>query len=156
MGSEQPARRSRRMRISFWEETPYIPVAVQGRFVPSHLLTLQHPTKEQICSYETSVKSTDVLQGCWSRKLRLKAVGSLCADHAIPLYPQKLTLTLRTNGDRPVGIVCLLINSHGVLYTHAHIALYLITSNYGNEFPCEAVTRMSGDTAARVGPTISS
>jgi len=33
------------------------------------------------------------------------AVGTRCADHVIPLYPQKLTLTSPTGGGRSVGIV---------------------------------------------------
>ena len=36
---------------------------------------------------------------------RLTAVGTRCADHVTPLYPQKLALTSPTGGGRPVGIV---------------------------------------------------
>jgi len=36
---------------------------------------------------------------------RLTAVGTRCADHVTPLYPQKLTLTSPTGGGRSVGIV---------------------------------------------------
>ena len=32
-------------------------------------------------------------------------MGTRCADHVIPLYPQKLTLTSPTGGGRSVGIV---------------------------------------------------
>jgi len=32
-------------------------------------------------------------------------VGTRCADHVTPLYPQKLALTLPTGGSRSVGIV---------------------------------------------------
>jgi len=32
-------------------------------------------------------------------------VGTRCADHVTPLYPQKLALTSPTGGDRSVGIV---------------------------------------------------
>ena len=43
--------------------------------------------------------------GSRSRKQRLMAVGTRCADHVTPLYPQKLALTSPTGGDRSVGIV---------------------------------------------------
>jgi hypothetical protein len=33
-------------------------------------------------------------------------VGIRCADHATPLYPQKLALISPTSGGRSVGIVC--------------------------------------------------
>jgi hypothetical protein len=33
------------------------------------------------------------------------AVGTRCADHVPPLYPQKLALTSPTGGGRSVGIV---------------------------------------------------
>ena len=38
-------------------------------------------------------------------KQRLTAVGTRCADHVTPLYPQKLALTSPTGGGRSVGIV---------------------------------------------------
>ena len=43
--------------------------------------------------------------GSRSRKQGLTAVGTRCADHVKPLYPQKLALTLPTGSDRSVGIV---------------------------------------------------
>jgi len=36
---------------------------------------------------------------------RLTAVGTRCADHVTPLYPEKLALTSPTGGGRSVGIV---------------------------------------------------
>ena len=43
--------------------------------------------------------------GSRSRKQRLTAVGTRCADHVTPLYPQELALTSPTGGGRSVGIV---------------------------------------------------
>ena len=43
--------------------------------------------------------------GSRSRKQRLTAVGTRCADHVTPLYPHKLTLTSPTGGGRSVGTV---------------------------------------------------
>ena len=43
--------------------------------------------------------------GSRSSKQRLTAVGTRCADHVTPLYPQKLAPTSPTGGGRSVGIV---------------------------------------------------
>ena len=43
--------------------------------------------------------------GSRSRKQKLTVVGTRCADHVTPLYPQKLALTSPTGGGRSVGIV---------------------------------------------------
>jgi hypothetical protein len=40
-----------------------------------------------------------------SRKQRLTAVGTSCADHVTPLYTQKLALISPTGGGLSVGIV---------------------------------------------------
>jgi len=47
----------------------------------------------------------DVRQALRSRKQRLTAVRTRCADHVTLLYPQKLELTSPTGGGRSVGIV---------------------------------------------------
>jgi len=43
--------------------------------------------------------------GSRSRKERLTAVGTRCADHVTPVYPQKLAVTSPTGGGRSVAIV---------------------------------------------------
>ena len=40
-----------------------------------------------------------------ARKERLTTMGTRCADHVTPRYPQKLALTSPTGGGRSVGIV---------------------------------------------------
>jgi hypothetical protein len=41
----------------------------------------------------------------WRKKPRLTAVGTCCADHATPLYPQKSRHYFADSGGRSVGIV---------------------------------------------------
>ena len=41
----------------------------------------------------------------WDMIYMVSAVGTRCADHVTPLYPQKLALTSPTGGGRSVGIV---------------------------------------------------
>jgi len=47
-------------------------------------------------------------------KKRLTAVGTRCANHVTPLYPQKLALTSPTGGGRSVRMVRSRTKSHGV------------------------------------------
>ena len=68
-----------------------------------------------------------------SRKQRLTAVGTHCAVHVTPLYPQKLAPTSPTGGGRFVGIVrsrtkatvfrsyCCISKKQGVLLHLPHI-----------------------------------
>ena len=60
------------------------------------LLSLVRST-EELFEYKSS--------GSRSRKQRLTAVGTHCADHVTPLNPQKLALISPTGGGRSVGIV---------------------------------------------------
>jgi hypothetical protein len=48
-----------------------------------------------------------------------------CADHARPLYSQKLVLTSLTSGDRSAGVVRLMIKGHGVVYIYIYIYIYM-------------------------------
>jgi hypothetical protein len=59
------------------------------------------------------------------KKLRLKVVGTRCADHATQPYPQKLALTSPTSGGRQVGIVTLLTISNGVSVYKLYIYIYI-------------------------------
>jgi hypothetical protein len=87
-----------------------------------------------------------------SRKPRLAAVGNRHADHTIPLYPQKLTLTSPKRCRHSVGIVRLWTKSHraffGFVYSNANflvllhlkpkshwiIILYIITLWFTNNY----------------------
>ena len=57
------------------------------------------------CSIWSSAPSFWMGGGSRFRKQRLTAVGTRCANHMTPLYPQKLALTLPTGGGRSVGMV---------------------------------------------------
>jgi hypothetical protein len=67
-------------------------------------------------------------KGCdsGSRKSRLTAVGSRCADHAIPCIRKKLVLTSQASGGRSVGIVRLRTKAMEfvcLIYNNAHLWL---------------------------------
>jgi hypothetical protein len=49
-----------------------------------------------------------------SREARSTAVGTLFADHATPLYPQRMAKQFINSGGRWVGIVCFQTKNHGV------------------------------------------
>ena len=62
------------------------------------------------------------------------AVGTRCADHVTPFYPQKLALTSPTGVGRSVGIVLsrtkatefsLVLVSRPILYTSKHTCIQL-------------------------------
>ena len=56
---------------------------------------------------------------------RLTAVGTRCADHVTPLYPQKLALTSPTGGGRSVGIV--LSRTKATEFSFIYIYIYDIS-----------------------------
>jgi len=54
------------------------------------------------------------------------AVGTRCADHVTPLYPQKLALTSPTGGGRSVGIVRVRTKATEFnLYIYIYIYIYI-------------------------------
>jgi len=57
-------------------------------------------------------------------------VGTRCADHVTPLYPQKLALTSPTGGGRSVGIV----------RSRTKATEFIWISEYARLFPCTIST----------------
>jgi len=57
-------------------------------------------------------------------------VGTRCADHVTPLYPQKLALTSPTGGGRSVGIVRVRIKATEFFF----YALYLTNFNWSEDW----------------------
>jgi len=65
------------------------------------------------------------ISGSRSRKQRLTAVGTHCADHVTPLYPQKLALTSPTGGGRSVGIVRVRTKATEFSFMYSFISLHV-------------------------------
>jgi len=61
-------------------------------------------------------------------------VGTRCADHVTPLYPQKLALTSPTGGGRSVGIVRLRTEATEFNLVLLLLCYYLCTTAAGNHF----------------------
>ena len=92
---------------------PYVSVSPADRF---HSCYIPNPFRPPWFNYPKYVKAEPrevnwgatwmkKSSGSRSRKQWLTAVGTRCADHVTPLYPQKLALTSPTGGGRSVGIV---------------------------------------------------
>ena len=72
--------------------------------------------------------------GSRSRKQRLTAGGTRCADHVTPLYPQKLALTSPTGGGRSVGIVRVRTKATELYrHTECFIMFSVITNIYNKK-----------------------
>ena len=52
-------------------------------------------------------------------------MGTRCADHVTPLYPQKLALTSPTDGGRSVGIVHSRTKATEFIYIYIYIYVYV-------------------------------
>ena len=61
--------------------------------------------KKGLCAPDYYNTASGVQRHLITLYIRLTAVGTRCADHVTPLYPQKLALTSPTGGGRSVGIV---------------------------------------------------
>ena len=56
-------------------------------------------------------------------------MGTRCADHVTPLYPQKLALTSPTGGGRSVGIVRL--RTKATEFSYIYIYIYIVRARDG-------------------------